>query len=169
MTAIFVSGRRSKAELHRELKLHRERYSKALFEERIKIYPSLYVLLSSFSKRVKYGERSVERLSEFRDAVDEWNSANAIFFGHMSTCISFRFRRLLFALLSAANKEIAEEHWKNITYFISAFEESLKTEIGIKDLEPIGELGDRAELLAELDEILVKAGAEPVHAPRYKI
>lgn len=147
---VHLQNRAALDKVKRELE---QQYAKSLFEQRIKVYPELYNLLSAYRKVIAYGTRNTTNLIEFRKSVDEWNSKYSIFFSEATSKISHRFRFYLRLLLQNGETSIVkDEDWEAIRKIIGYFEESLKTDIGILDMPPVGKMKDLEKVYLYIDQ-----------------
>ena len=147
IASVFVAKLQNKTALEKIKKELEQQYAKSLFEQRVKHYPELYALLSSYAKIIQYNKYSLENLIEFRDNLDEWNNEYAIFFTETSARLSGKFRHYLAALISNGQESPITNHDLDATKkMIRVFENSIREEIGVINTPPAG-------ILSELDEV----------------
>jgi len=140
VASVNVARFQNKAALEKIKKELEQQYAKSLFEQRVKIYPGLFETLSSYNKAIAYNRHNTENLREFRDNLDKWNSANAIFFTEATARLSGKFRGYLADLLANSNSNISDTEWEAVRAIIRAFENSLRAEIGVINTPPAGTL-----------------------------
>lgn len=152
-TSVIITRSRNKAEL-KKIKVELEQnYAKSLFDKRVEIYPPLYNLLSGYGKKIQYHQQTKENLREFRESIDNWNSQYSIFFTNATRKISYRFRKFLQALLLEPDLIIiVDEDWEAIHKIMLVFEDSLRSEIGILDTKPAGEIKDIEKVYSFIEE-----------------
>ncbi len=141
--SIIATTLKNKAEL-RKVQIEVEKnFAKSLFDKRVEYYPDLYNILSDYAKTIKYGRNNIDNLKEFREKMDDWNSKYSLFFSPQTADFSSRFRYYL-AYLLADNipADIIEKNWEPVLYMIGKFEKFLKSEIGIINIKPIGEVDE---------------------------
>ena len=138
VASVSVARLQNKAALEKIKKELEQQYAKFLFEQRIKIYPELFEMLSSYSKTIAYKKNNVKNLRKFRDSLDKWNSANSIFFTESTARLSGKFRGYLADLLANGKSAISESEWEAVRTIIRAFENSIRAEIGVIDTPPAG-------------------------------
>ena len=131
-----------------KIRIESERnFAKSLFEKRVEHYPILYQILSDYAKKIKYDRNDIDNLKEFREKIDEWNSKCSLFFSPQTGNFSARFRHFLGHLMhDNVPNSIIENNWEPILYMIGKFERFLKSEIGIIDIKPIGEIDEIKEI-----------------------
>lgn len=110
-------------------------YSERIVSERIKSYPKLYDLISSFLKTVYDGSFVEEgRVSQLSDAVGKWDGAHAIFMSSQTQHDMYLFRKALGSFCNSFDENKREyvtidleELWKCMT----RLELSLKADVGV--------------------------------------
>jgi len=138
IASVSVARYQNKSALEKIKKELEQQYAKSLFEQRVKIYPKLFEMLSGYGKTIAYKKNNLENLRKFRDGLDEWNSANAIFFTEATARLSGKFRGYLSNLLTNDNSTISDNEWEAVRTIIRAFENSIRAEIGVIDMPPVG-------------------------------
>jgi hypothetical protein len=138
IASVSVARLQNKTALEKIKKELEQQYAKSLFEQRVKTYPRLFEILSGYGKIIVYKKNNLENLRKFRDSLDEWNNANAIFFTVATAKLSGKFRGYLGNLLSNSDSTISDKEWDAVRTIIRAFENSIRSEIGVIDMPPVG-------------------------------
>lgn len=129
----------------------KESYAAKLFEARLNTYPSLYSILSGYSKQIYYGKADFDSMTEFQNQLDEWNNINGILLSTASYSISSRVRRVLQALREH-RALLTDDDLETMRTGISGFERALRYEIGIYDIDAVGQFKTFLEVSEELEK-----------------
>jgi hypothetical protein len=152
IVSVMVARLQNKTELEKIKKELEQQYARSLFEERVKSYPELHALLSGYAKIIQYKKGNIKNLTEFRNALDEWNNKYSIFFTESTARLSGKFRYYLTDLASDGNgSKIEAEDLDATKKMIRAFEDSIRAEIGVIDTPPAGTLRELDKVFEFID------------------
>lgn len=153
IASLIVTTLRNKSELQKIRIELEQSYAKSLFDRRVKVYPIIYRLLSSYGKIIEYNRQTVENLTEFRDNFDSWDSQYSIYLTPPITKLCWRFRKYLNQLLTHfSESHLPEEEWKIFRNLLIEFEKAIRAEIGIFLSKPIGDSREMERVHKILDE-----------------
>jgi len=138
ISSILITSLRNRTELKKIRTDLEQKYAKSLFNKRIEVYPELYALLSSFSKTMQYNQLNIEKLIDFRESVDNWDSKYSIFFTQTTRRICGEFRRFINEKIG--QKDISENFMEEMFSKMVTFERVLRSELGIYATKPAGEV-----------------------------
>lgn len=138
ISSILITSLRNRTELKKIRTDLEQKYAKSLFDKRIELYPELYGLLSSFSKTMQYDQLNIEKLIEFRESVDSWDSKYSIFFTQTTRKICGGFRSFINEKIRL--KDISENFIEEMFNKMVIFERALRSELGIYVTKPAGEV-----------------------------
>jgi hypothetical protein len=141
IVSVIITRTQYKVELEKIKKHLEQEYLKSLFDKRVETYPQLYNLLAGYGKIIQYNKQNTKSLIKLRDELDNWNNQHSIFFSRATAKLSSRFRAYLHSILSkGTNSEIQQEDWDLIHNIMERFGMSLKSEIGVASMQPVGNL-----------------------------
>lgn len=130
ISRLVASGERQniKQQLHNT-------YSEKIVSERIRSYPELYNLVSTFLKQVYDGSfKETGRISDLKEAVRKWDGENAIFMSSQTQHDMYSFRAALDDFSVAFDEVTGEYEMADLNYFwqtMTRLELSLKADIGV--------------------------------------
>lgn len=136
VASAYLSLRQTNVEMRKLRSETVQAYADRLLDERLKVYPSLYSILSSFSKRVWKEPISREALSKLHEAINNWNSEHGILLSGRTNIVAYRFYKMTSGLVERTEDEIRElfllnQEKANLVRKISELELALKSDIGI--------------------------------------
>ena len=146
---------RTRVELRKHSEEIRENYASKLFESRLEKYPSLYSILSEYSKQIQYHLANYDSMLKLQIDLDKWNNENGVLLNVASAKISARFRNLLHAM-AGSRVTLSESDLEKIRFGLLEFERSLKAEIGVSIIEPVGQSSSFLEAANRLDQMVVE-------------
>ena len=108
-------------------------YTDKLLEKRIEIYPSLYKLLSSFTKNIVSQQAiSLSQLQTLLAEISEWDVNNAVFLSGKAFELSYRLRTQVIQLIKAQIDNLQnEELLSDLRHKADDVKLALKEDIGI--------------------------------------
>ena len=93
LVSLYTSMRQTNTELSQLRAEIQQTYTDKLLEKRIEVYPSLYKLLSIFTKSIVSTQpTSLNQLQKLLRELSEWDVENAIFLSGKAFELSYRFR-----------------------------------------------------------------------------
>ena len=132
----------NKTEMKKLQEQMEQNYSKSLFDKRAKVYSKLWSLLCNLGKTIFYDHQTVEKLIEFRDQFDIWDTKYGVYVSQPVQHIFWRFSDYLrILLLNGAEAKITQQNWEDIEKIRSWLAQALRAEIGIFDTIPAGQIG----------------------------
>ena len=149
--AFYTARWKAKKEWKRFKREVKERYASKLFEARLDTYPSLYATLSGYAKEIYYQTASMESMKVFQASLDKWNNEHGILLGQGAYHTSSRLRELL-QVLREHRSDVSLEDLKQIQKGISTYEYCLRYEIGVNDIDAVGQYPHYEKRSAELAE-----------------
>jgi hypothetical protein len=128
----FVSSRTAITEIRKqELQLFKA-YAERLQEQRLKVYPSAYSILSDCAKRLHRGTATRQYLAQALSRFQEWDSAHAYLLSNRATGVIFKGQWGLYDLLSRSAEAVnLEEYRGSLIQHIEDMELVLKDDIGV--------------------------------------
>jgi hypothetical protein len=91
-----------------EVKLQiRREIATRLLDCRIECYPELFEKISTFIKKIDYGQLNIEDVKELLEDISRWDSRNAIFYTSDTASIAMHARKFLADILESNKKEKA--------------------------------------------------------------
>ncbi|RVU32731.1 hypothetical protein [Neptunomonas marina] len=153
IVSLSITWWRSSVELKKLKQEIEHQYASKLFEARLERYPSLYSYVSSFAKLLEKNQASLDDLITLKNQVDKWDSDNALLLNSNSVRIMYRLRKLLYAY-TERNTPLCINDRKNIKIAIMAIESSIKYEVGIHDINPLGKIKNEDIVHNSLDELI---------------
>ncbi|NUO82141.1 hypothetical protein HUU05_18885 [candidate division KSB1 bacterium] len=173
VTSVIITTLRNRTEVAKLRKQLEQQYAKSLFDKRLETYPKLYNVLSGYAKTIQYDQQTIGNLIQFRNALDEWDSQNALLHTEDTSRLAGKFRDYLKKLIAKSEEsqidtEELKKEARDIKKIIAWFEQTIRTEIGILGTLPPGEMRDELEEVAYkfIDEkrerlgLVKKAGLE---------
>jgi hypothetical protein len=133
LVSIITSTRTTATEIQKLRTEIQRTYADKLLDERLKVYPDMYYLLSDFRKKVKAGTFSKDDLEKLRTQTNEWNSKYSLLFSGQAVAVSYQFRKGLDEIIrNDISSTININDLRNIA---GEFELVLKYDIGIYTVE----------------------------------
>lgn len=139
LASFLIATYQTRLEFQKMSKQLEEKYTTALFNKRIEVYPQLFKILHDFNHKVEYRTQNKQTLLTFQQEFDGWMSTNAIFLTSTISQIAWGYHSFLIDLLEDShNKQITEDKWVEIRNIQLTFGKFLRAELGVFDTVPAG-------------------------------
>jgi hypothetical protein len=114
----------------------RNAFGSRIYEKRLELYPEYYSHVSSFIKAINFGEVTKPGLTALLEAMQDWDSRNAIYLGPAAHQTCSKVRHKLFALTQESEEVIrarfeAGEERLLLKRDLQRVELALKEELGV--------------------------------------
>jgi hypothetical protein len=133
LASLYTSMKQTNAEISKLRTEIQQTYTHKLLEKRIEVYPSLYKLLSVFTKSIVAEQTtSLSQLQELLEEMSVWDVNNAVFLSGKAFELSYRFRARVSHLRSMpANDWDTKELLSDLRRKADDIKLALKEDLGI--------------------------------------
>jgi hypothetical protein len=130
----FVVGQRQIKTQMDSLRIQIEQtFTSKLYEKRLEVYPLLFEIMSSFSKRIRdHGEITKEIIDDFAAQFYEWDSKNSIYTSGLTLKQLMRMMRLIKSYKNSSDEKYSKRKLRSeLIPQMLELELMLKTELGV--------------------------------------
>lgn len=129
--SFLISRTQSKTQVERARMELEETYTGKLFEKRMDVYPSLYNILSYFSKLINKDQITLEVIERTVKQLEDWDSQYAIFTSPLTAQKLFELRKIFDKYLNKKITISQKTLKKDFLSSLMGLENALKMELGV--------------------------------------